>query len=140
MDVRFEYYDDKKNVREDLLTVKAEECAKAIRAGDTPTTQTQMRRFYDEAKSLERRYKNYGLTGGDSAELKKESFAKILPFIKLLKAKSDYAYKRGVMRETFKNWLWANVDKIREPRDFETFMLFFEAVYGFAYKKQGEKN
>ncbi|MBQ7618356.1 MAG: type III-A CRISPR-associated protein Csm2 [Desulfovibrio sp.] len=87
---------------------------------------SQLRKFYSDVKTLERRWLSMG--GDDQA------FAQIIPMIKLLKAKSDYALKRKVVPSSFKAWLWNHVDSIKTSRDFKAFLLHFEAVVGFSYK------
>lgn len=86
---------------------------------------SQLRKFYGDVKTLERQWQ---ARGGDEA-----SFAVILPMIKLLKAKSDYAHKRQVVPKSFRDWLWKHVDSVNAARDFKAFLLHFEAVVGFSY-------
>lgn len=86
---------------------------------------SQLRKFYSDIKSLERKWQASGESDDD--------FKRILPMIKLLKAKSDYAQKRKVVPLTFKKWLWTHVDSIKGARDFKAFLLHFEAVVGFSY-------
>ena len=87
---------------------------------------SQLRKFYADVKSLERQWQ---AKGGDNA-----AFISILPMIKLLKAKSDYAQKRNVVPPNFKEWLWKHVDSVSDERDFSAFLLHFEAVVGFSAK------
>lgn len=94
-------------------------------------TSAQLRKFYGTVKGLEMRLKN----GRD----KEATFNAILPMIKLLKAKSAYAWKREVVTQTFKDWIWQNVDSINTREDFAAFLLYFEAVVGFCYE-QGLKD
>lgn len=97
-----------------------------------PIKSSQLRRFYGDVKSLERQWL---VRGGDEA-----AFAVILPMIKLLKAKSAYAFQRKVVPQSFRDWLWSHVDSIRESRDFKAFLLHFEAVVGFSYGQARELN
>lgn len=53
--------------------------------------------------------------------------------IKLLKAKAAYAFKRDLVPDSFREWIGKNVDMINEARDFQAFLLYFEAVVGFCY-------
>lgn len=85
----------------------------------------QLRRFYGEVKRLELRWQN--------SENKARTFLEILPMIKLLKAKAAYSNVRKLVPDSFKQWIWDNVDMIREARDFKAFLLYFEAVVGFCY-------
>lgn len=90
-----------------------------------PINSAQLRRFYGDVKNLEMRWEN--------SQDKEKAFRDILPMIKLLKAKAAYANKRDLVPESFKNWIWENVDMINEIKDFKAFLLFFEAVVGFCY-------
>ena len=85
----------------------------------------QLRKFYNDVKNLEMRWEN--------SQDKEKAFREILPMIKLLKAKAAYANKRTLVPESFKSWIWENVDMINEMKDFKAFLLFFEAVVGFCY-------
>ena len=88
---------------------------------------SQLRKFYGEAKALELAWTT-GRDGGSP-----ERFSSVLPQIKLLKAKANYALGRNVVPECFQSWLCECVDQIREAGDFKAFLLHFEAVVGFAY-------
>ncbi len=74
-------------------------------------------------------------SGADDA-----AFARVLPLIKLLKAKSNYAWKRNVVPESFRKWLCDHVDSVNSPRDFRVFLLHFEAVVGFSYGVAPDKS
>lgn len=132
----FSYYKDGA-INPELVTTLAEDWAdKFVPRRDKRTYQSppgkqiklntaQLRRFYGEVKRLELRWQN--------SENKPQTFLEILPMIKLLKAKAAYANKRELVPESFKEWIWQNVDLIREARDFTAFLLYFEAVVGFCY-------
>lgn len=85
----------------------------------------QLRRFYGDVKGLEMRWQN--------STNKERTFREILPFIKLLKAKTAYANKRKLVPDSFRTWMWDNVDMIKDEKDFKAFLLYFEAVVGFCY-------
>ena len=104
---------------------KASEAAKSFFPGKDDIKSSQLRKFYDDVKNLERKWRVKGASD--------VAFTEILPMIKLLKAKSDYAWKRKVVPTSFKSWLWEHVDSIKTPRDFEAFLVHFEAVVGFSY-------
>jgi len=81
----------------------------------------QLRRFYGEFKRLEKK-------------VKAEGFDKVKPLIKMTKSKASYAANRpNPIPETFKTFIIDNVNEINSQRDFEAFMLHFEAVVGFFY-------
>ena len=93
---------------------------------DKPITPAQLRKFYADVKTQERRWI---AAGGDNA-----AFAIVLPMLKLLKAKSEYARNRKVVPLSFCNWLWEHMDSVNTAEDFRAFLLHFEAVVGFSYQ------
>lgn len=124
---KFKYYID--DAKEKLDPVWVDKEAQKF-AESWPNLKTsQLRKFYGDVKTLERQLLD--------AQDKKATFERILPMIKLLKAKSAYALKRNVIPENFKDWLWDNVTCVNDIRDFEAFLLHFEAVVGFSpYNKK----
>lgn len=120
------YYKDNA-INPELVTTLAERWAREFVSypRDKKLNSAQLRRFYGDIKNLEMRWQN-------SAD-KQQAFRNILPLIKLLKAKAAYAQKRTLVPQSFKNWIWENVDMINEERDFKAFLLHFEAVVGFCY-------
>lgn len=121
-----EYYKDKAKQELNPKWVNEEAMKTAESFKDTKFTYTQLRRFYGVVKALERQLLD--------AQDETAAFARILPLVKLLKAKSEYTRKRGVVPEQFKDWLWRNVDSVNEVPDFKAFLLSFEAVVGFSAK------
>lgn len=117
------YYTDpaKKVMDSSLLDEQAQKFASEFSRG---IKSAQLRKFYADVKSLERQY-------ADAVD-RPTAFARILPMIRLLKAKSDYANTRKVVPDSFRAWLWDNVESIHDARDFEAFLLYFEAVVGFS--------
>ena len=134
MAVKIEYFKDGA-VNPDLVTTYAQEYADKFVPPKDPNfkgksaakavTSAQLRRFYGDVKKMEMRLK-------DSSD-KDTAFLEILPYIKLLKAKAAYAQKRELVNESFKNWIWENVDMINNRKYFAAFLLYFEAVVGFCY-------
>jgi CRISPR-associated protein Csm2 len=57
--------------------------------------------------------------------------------LKMLKSKVEYASnpKNPKIPSFFKDWLIRGIDEVNpnDPRDFEAFLLHFEAVVGFCY-------
>ena len=120
-----EYYKDKARQEINPIWVDAKAEEAAISFLDKPEIKTsQLRRFYADVKSLERQLLD--------ARDEQAAFGRILPMIKLLKAKSEYALKRKVVPESFRKWLWDNVDSVNDVLDFKAFLLHFEAVVGFS--------
>ena len=93
--------------------------------GPDNISSAQLRRFYGDVKNLEMRCEN--------SSDENTAFLSILPLIKLLKAKAAYAKHRKLVNQAFKDWIWDNVDKINDKKDFDAFLLYFEAVVGFCY-------
>lgn len=128
---QFEYFKGDA-INPELVTTLAQEWANkfvprqvAGQRNQRPINSAQLRRFYGDVKNLEMRWEN--------SQDKEKTFREILPMIKLLKAKAAYANKRALVPESFKSWIWENVDMINEMKDFKAFLLFFEAVVGFCY-------
>lgn len=86
---------------------------------------SQIRRFFSEVKSLEKRLK-------DNNE-SEDYFQKILPLIKMLKAKVSYAYGRQVVTKEFEEFINEKINMIKTKEDFKAFVLHFEAVVGYFY-------
>ncbi len=129
----FAYYEqDGKTIKKELFSQIAEQEAKKWasqrnRKGEPELSHSQVRKFYNEIKAIER----YIEMRGENAFLEK------LPEIKMIKAKAAYAYGRKLQRKggsitkEFKNFLDANIDQIKTLKDFKVFCKFFEAVLGF---------
>lgn len=93
-------------------------------------TSAQLRRFYGEAKNLEKK-----ATDKTRNEITEESFAPVLPLVKMLKSKVAYAANpanRKVPQE-FRQWLDKHLDSVNSAEEFKAFLLHFEAVVGFCY-------
>lgn len=82
---------------------------------------TQIRNFYDFVLDL-----------NDRAE--KEPFAEVLPFVKMLNSKTNYAKERGVASQEFVEMVSKCVSQVNTKEQLKTFKLFFEAVIGFSKK------
>jgi len=89
----------------------------------------QLRKFFNEFRQLE---KKVGIEG----------FDKVKPLIKMVKSKAAYASNpdNPKIPRSFKNFLITNIDQIEGEKDFQAFMLHFEAVVGFFYGIEGVKN
>ncbi|MBE9569957.1 MAG: type III-A CRISPR-associated protein Csm2 [Proteobacteria bacterium] len=114
------YHDEKGNIRKELLNEDAEKRAREFKA--STLTLTQLRKFYNEFKGLEKRVRAKG-------------FDPVLPLIKMVCSRASYASNRknNKIPESFKDFLIKNVKAINEKRDFDAFLLHFEAVVGFCY-------
>lgn len=113
----------------ELFNKTAEKCADEIRYAKPTTTPTQIRNFYD-----------YVLKLYEKVYSKQEAFANVLPFIKMLNSKVNYANARGVVNDKFVKMISACVKEVKNEKQLETFKLFFEAVIGFSKKSdRGER-
>lgn len=82
---------------------------------------TQIRNFYDFVLDL-----------NDRAE--KEPFGEVLPFVKMLNSKANYAKERDVASFEFAEMISKCVSQVNTKEQLKTFKLFFEAVIGFSKK------
>ncbi len=123
-----------------LLSNIAENWAKAVarEGGKNKNKSTQLRRFYNEVCHW---HEQAGRAG--------RSFAEILPFVLMIKAKVAYAKARDHVTERYNDMICAGLDAIRggESEDeqrqrLERFKLFLEAFTGFhaaLEKSKGQK-
>lgn len=105
-------------------------CKKEGRKGKNELSVTQARRFYNEFHRLDRQLRCYSQKTN-----KKEAFEKILPHIKLLRARVAFATgrKNNPITKNFYVFLDKRIEQITSIEDFQTFLLHFEAVLGFFY-------
>lgn len=129
------YFDKSGNILSDLLDKEAKEKAESFVKRNPkdpkskPLSSAQLRRFFGELRLLEKKVKAMG-------------FEKVKPLIKMVKSKASYAANPSNPKipSSFKAFLIENIDNISEERDFEAFMLHFEAVVGFFYGIPGVSN
>ena len=131
------FYTDegKTQIKNSLLDKEAEGWSQQLARKDkqghydkrTSISRTQLRRFFGEFRSLEKRV--------DSAP----KFETVRPLIKMVKSKVSYAAGRenGRITPSFKEFLLTNIDRIDDKKDFQAFMLHFEAVVGYCYGVPG---
>ena len=136
------YFDENEIIRTDLLEKEASKQAeefvvyrKNYKTGmkevddKKSLSSAQLRKFFNEFRQLEKK-------------VEIEGFNKVKPLIKMVKSKAAYASNRSNSKFTasFKKFLITNVDHIEGEKDFQAFMLHFEAVVGFFYGIEGVKN
>ncbi|MDR2034014.1 MAG: type III-A CRISPR-associated protein Csm2 [Helicobacteraceae bacterium] len=116
---------DLKEIKADLFDTVAKKWAKAIVGTNTigGTKPTQARNFYDYVLDLQ-----------SKVEDKKEEFANILPFVKMLNSKVHYAKERKHASGEFAEMIKRCVNQVEDEKTLKTFKLFFEAVIGFSKK------
>jgi len=136
------YYDDAGNLHSALLDEQARTDAESfvcVRDRKNKLNANQLRRFYNECKKLEKRFsfaKQKHAGQANSAEAASHAaFLQVLPLIKMLKAKVSYAANPSNPKipQTFSDWLNRSIDGIDNEKDFEAFLLSFEAVVGYCY-------
>ena len=116
------------------LFIEAEEIADRILEdpveGKKPLSSTQLRRYYNEVKALDYRVKGWRTLKSHEQEVK---FTEILPLIKLLRAKVEYKRnaKAGRISKSFAQFMADCIHSVNSLREFEAFVMFFEAVVGF---------
>ncbi|HOM62093.1 MAG TPA: type III-A CRISPR-associated protein Csm2 [Anaerohalosphaeraceae bacterium] len=120
VEVKFYKDPEKKLINPDLLDKDAEKQASELHA---KINSAQIRRFFGEVKNLYFRLKE----GRPWEELE--------PFVRMLKSKALYAAGTGRIPEEFCAFIKDNIDRIKDSKDFEAFVLYFEAVLGYAYGK-----
>lgn len=130
------YFSDveKQKLKESLIGKEAERLGKTLANLEPELTTTQLRKFFNEVRSLEER-------------MKEDNFQKAL--IDMLKSKVAYAVGKDSSKvpEEFKDFIFSCVDKINDEKDFYGFVKFFESIVGYFYyfkdenksKKEGAK-
>jgi CRISPR-associated protein Csm2 len=127
------YFDEKGNIRSELLDQEARQSAAEFvpRPGNRNAREnvknSQLRRFFGEFKGLKNKFDQQQGSRDDN-------FLAVKPLVKMVNAKVAYAEARGVVTVAFKNWLQRNVGLIESAKDFDAFLLHFEAVIGFCYE------
>ena len=120
---------------ENYLSIDAE--IKAKEFAQNNLDKNQLRKFYDDFKLLERKIHD------DITEDKFKS--NILPLIKLAKSKIAYNAGRKVnnkplVPKVFKDHLDQQINNIKSIKDFQYFLLHFQAIIGyFTYFSEIEK-
>ncbi len=121
------YFDDTgKHIRPELLNEEARQAADQFVRTKDSIKNSQLRRFFNEFKSLERKLIQTQVD-------QEEAFQSIKPLVKMANAKVVYARARKVVPDAFVVWLQKNVQAIDTAKDFKAFLLHFEAVVGFCY-------
>lgn len=87
---------------------------------------TQMRRFYDEFKAIERK-----IDMGKDLQERQANFERDRALIMMFKAKAAYAERRGVAPREFTQFIFDHMASIESLEDFRAFLKVFEAVVAF---------
>lgn len=118
------FWKDKKNklIEPNLFSNEAENLAKKVANEGTNSCnkRSQIRKFYDEVLNFSAR------VGNDHKE-----FEKMLPYLKMLNAKAAYAKGRGLISDSFKDFISTALQQVNDKDDFEVFKGLFEAFMGY---------
>lgn len=117
---------EKTKLREDLIGKWADKVGKDFASLRPELTTTQIRKFFNEIRSLEARVE--------------ENFDDNKAIILMVKSKVAYAVGKKTSKtpREFKDFIDACIDKIEKEEDFNAFVKFFESVVGyFIFYKEG---
>lgn len=114
----------------ELLTTQAEEVAKTI-SGDKKTSNSQIRKFFDDFVLLQSKCK---------MESEEYFMTNTLPLIAFSKAKMAYSVGRKVLTREFMDQIVSKIDQIETKKDFDIFMLFYQAVIGYSKLHELDKS
>ncbi|MBI5367632.1 MAG: type III-A CRISPR-associated protein Csm2 [Planctomycetes bacterium] len=109
---------EKTQIRAELLGEEAE--ARARELVGEGLNSTQLRRFFEEVRHLER-------------VVHAQGFAVARPLVRMLAAKAHYAQGRGKIRDGFRLFLSQHAKAIADQKDFDAFVKAFEALVGYYY-------
>lgn len=118
--VKFFIDPQKEEINPELLDAIAEKQADEVHG---KINSAQVRRFFGEVKSLSGRLQH------------QEPFERLLPLIKMIKSKTWYASSRNKIPREFASFMLGGISQVKDQKDFEAFVLYFEAVVGFMYGK-----
>lgn len=117
--------EDAQNIVGKIVLKKTNNRGELVLDKDKSISSAQLRKFYNEFKSIEQTFQVH--------KEPSEAFANLLPKIKLNIAKVHYVRSRKLVPVAFSTWLEDCVKSIQSYEDFTAFMLHFEAIVGFAY-------
>jgi len=119
-----QYFSTAGHLNPRLVNEEAEEVAKSIKRMNS----SQLRRFYDDVKAIERRI----LLGQDETE-QKAHFERELAMVAMLKANAAYGNRRSAatVPPEFLQFIVNHVAAAKSLRDFRAFLKHFEAVVAF---------
>ena len=110
----------KENLNPTLLHEDAEKQALSLPEGRQKLTKSQIRRFFHEVKNLGLR-----LEQG-------RPWTQVEPLFRMLRSKAAYASGTNKVPREFSAFIADNVERVKDEHDFKAFILYFEAVVGYA--------
>lgn len=125
---------ERRIVNPDLFDKYAEQRAKEFydEGGKNKNKRSQIRKFYDEINDFKLRLKSL------PEDKRAEEFEILLPYLRMLIAKTVYAEGRGLVTAKFKNFIKDGIESIQTPEDLFVFADLFEAIMGF-YRQYSDK-
>lgn len=120
---------EKTKLREDLIGIWADKVGKDLAYLDPELTTTQIRKFFNEIRSLEARVE--------------DNFDENKALVLMVKSKVAYSAGKKTSKtpKEFKDFIDACIDKVDKKTDFDAFVKFFESVVGyFIYYSQVREN
>jgi len=123
------YYDETKNVEINLFSKQAEEIVNKLAENkdnkNVKNSITQLRRFYNDIQIVKNKI--------DNSKDPEEEFRKELPYIKMIAAKANYAYKRENITSFLNEFIKHNILKlVNTYQDLAIFCTFFESIIAYA--------
>ena len=132
MQLKFYMDEEKKILNSQLLEESAEKVASGFIEGNNQVSSSQLRKFYNEIKGLEKKNE---ITDWEI----------IFPLVKMVKSKVAYATAPKKIKwndknvySNFKNFINEGLNSIQDEKDFLAFCKYFEAVVGYYYGKGGK--
>ena len=121
--VQVKFYEDceKKILSKTLLDSDAHKQAGELHH---KVNSSQIRKFFGEIKNLYLRMEHG------------RSWNELEPLFRMVKSKAWYSSKSNgssSIPDTFRAFITDNIDRVGDEKDFKAFVLYFEAVLGFAY-------
>ncbi|AEF83656.1 putative crispr-associated protein, Csm2 family [Treponema primitia ZAS-2] len=123
----------------DLFDETAEKIADSFLVKNTRTavSKTQLRRLFDEVKRFEQ-----------IIDVSPEQFSSQLPYIRMIRSKVTYLTARAIKDNFAAKVVYQNLSAfisdciklIKEAKDYHVFVSLFEAVYGFYWEKNHNKD
>lgn len=118
------------NIEVELFNQVAEKTAKTIADNRKSNKPTQLRRFYDEIVMWENKA-SFLLANEEDEQKSVDKFAEMLPFIKMINAKTAYAQGRKLVDKNYVTLINHCLNQVNDIKTMKHFKLFMEAFMGF---------
>ncbi len=120
------------NIGEELFNTIAKETAITIAKNPSRMVNkpTQLRRFYDEIVMWENKA-SFLLANEEDEQKSVDKFGEMLPFIKMINAKTAYAQGRKLVDKNYVTLINHCLNQVTDIKTMKHFKLFMEAFMGF---------